>query len=775
MAKRSGFFCLLTVLILAMTLPPSAASAARPLAVPLDEFVYMAPYGPAVFDPAIAYDTSSSTVISQVYETLITFKKDSDDIFIPQLADSWTVSPDGRTYTFHIRGGVKFHSGATLTAADVAYTFQRGILLGGYSSPQWLLAEPILGGGRDDITWIVDNAASANNRALLVTRDPAILLQACQTVKSAIRADMANSTVTFTLAGPWSPFLATLAGSWGSIMNQAWLVNEGAWNGDCATWQNYYDTKTEETPIRWKMNGTGPYQLGSYSQTETILTRNPLYWRTQPGWEGGPSGVGAFAQVRFIEEMDEAVRTAAITGGNADLVAGIYDPTPLEAITLLRYRSDGTVRSTGVENGTLAAYDNLRSPAMDTLLFNYRIEPSPLIGSATLGGGIPADFFSDVHVRRGMLYAFNWDQLNNELYGGTAIRPSGPILEGLPGAGANQPRFSYDPLLAADEFRLARDGQVMAQGFQFTCVYTPESALRRRVCEILRESLLAISPGFVVNTVEEPWENYLLYQQDRKLPVMTAGWAQDIPHPHNWVQPFLTGTYANRQRLPQALMDKYRAMVTACLNAAPEQQEACYSGIQTETYLDATFFPMTIRKSTSYMNAQVVGNYHTSVGPGLYLYPLSKRIPPVVNRISSGDDSLLAFENQAGDNGAILIPANTLPSDFALAITTDRQIPAVPEGSLPAGLDFAITAPGGAETGIVFPGPIPITIEYRMESAFENTLRLMFWNGTAWKDAACGAYQRDLEKNRITVPICHFAQFVLIWEGSQLFLPGIRR
>ncbi len=46
------------------------------------------------------------------------------------LADEWSISDDGLTYTFHIREGVKFHKGGTLEPHDVAYTFHRNMLLG---------------------------------------------------------------------------------------------------------------------------------------------------------------------------------------------------------------------------------------------------------------------------------------------------------------------------------------------------------------------------------------------------------------------------------------------------------------------------------------------------------------------------------------------------------------------------------------------------------------------------------------------------------------------
>jgi len=49
---------------------------------------------------------------------------------VPGLAESWTVSDDGLTYTFQLRQGVKFHSGREVTAADVVYTFDRNIEIG---------------------------------------------------------------------------------------------------------------------------------------------------------------------------------------------------------------------------------------------------------------------------------------------------------------------------------------------------------------------------------------------------------------------------------------------------------------------------------------------------------------------------------------------------------------------------------------------------------------------------------------------------------------------
>ncbi|GAB2916519.1 ABC transporter substrate-binding protein [Paraburkholderia jirisanensis] len=76
------------------------------------------------FDPAEAYDVSSET-IGNLYRMLFTADPANPGQLTGDLAQSWSVSPDGTQYTFRLRPGNRFESGAPVTADDVVFSLQR--------------------------------------------------------------------------------------------------------------------------------------------------------------------------------------------------------------------------------------------------------------------------------------------------------------------------------------------------------------------------------------------------------------------------------------------------------------------------------------------------------------------------------------------------------------------------------------------------------------------------------------------------------------------------
>jgi peptide/nickel transport system substrate-binding protein len=767
--------CLLTV---SFSSSPHTASANNPTFVPNNQFISaVIELGGDTLDPALAYNSASNHVISQIYETLITYNRERTDEFIPQLATSWEISAEGDVYTFYIRPGVTFHGGQSLTAEDVAYTFQRGILQGGYASPQWLITEPFLGRGIDDITGIVDGFASADDRDLLKTNPPEVLLAACETVKSKIVADEGAGTVTMHLAQPWSPFLVTLAGSWGSILDEDWVAAQGGWDGSCETWQNYYAMTSAEDPLSMVTNGTGPFSLSNWTpDVEIRLAKNTSYWRTTPMWTDGPSGTAFFDEV-IINQVDlVADRLAMLTGGSVDYaqISVIYQQE-LDAVTRIRYNADGSFKSMGVEDGILAAYDDRTGISADVSLMNFLVAAdSPFIGTGTWETGIPVDFFSDIHIRKAFNYAFDWDEFIQQAYAGKAIQTYGPIIKGVVGYRDDQPHFTYNLTKAAEELALAFDGEAAANGFSFGCAYNEGNNPRRLLCELLKAGFESLDPKYNIDVIPLPWADYLTFSRNYKLPIQIGGWMQDIPHPHNWVVPYLTGTYASRQHFPQAIKDKFKAKIDACLVLVDDAAvRACYEDIQVNTHQDALAIYMMQTLSNLYLNDTVNGYYYNPALSGLFYYALSK--DPVV----MPDESLpVTIVDDQENQVDFTIPAGTVSENVQLIILPDISGHPLDGGLYSSSVGFDIQGyleSDGSPVEMTFDPPLQMTITYTNLPIIENTLMLYYWNGTGWEDAACGAYVRDPDLNTITVPVCHLSQFQLGGETLRNYLPTITR
>ena len=90
-------------------------------------------------DPAKAFEFSGVGIDAQIYDRLLDFPAGKFDKPEFSLAKSYHVSPDGKTWTFKLREGVKFHSGNPLTAEDVVYSFQRVVIL--KDQPSFILTQ----------------------------------------------------------------------------------------------------------------------------------------------------------------------------------------------------------------------------------------------------------------------------------------------------------------------------------------------------------------------------------------------------------------------------------------------------------------------------------------------------------------------------------------------------------------------------------------------------------------------------------------------------------
>lgn len=636
----------ITVPVLGATEPVTAVSTPLPVVHSNDPLIYthVDTGEPDTLDPALAYEISGLQVIQNLYDTLIFFRREEPTVFIPQLAldvpsqENGGISPDGLTYRFKIQPGVTFHDGSLLTAEDVVYSFQRSILQGGSASPMWLLTEPIFGIGAYDVAEMVDPAL-VDNSAGLKGADRGKLLDVCQRLQQAIYADKASGTVVFQLAQPWAPFLATLANGWSSIRSKAWTIENGGWDGDCTTWQDYYGRSAvdlNETLLGSGAMGSGPYRLDSWTKGEQIILKaNENYWRTEPAWPGGPAGVPALKTVVIRYKYDYNDRLAALESGQADSIRILSNAEwpDLDRLTgAICKLNDQDCQFSANPDAPLEMVRGFPVASRDQDIFmNWAInnqDGNDLIGSATLDGrGIPPDFFSNLHVRRAFQYCFNYETYLKEVVLGEGIRSITVMLPGMTGYDANASYYRYDTARCEEEFRQSSFGgpSVWEAGFTLRLAFPQGSHAQQKIAEIFQREVTALNPKFILEpTPLEPEDYYQRYYADR-LPIFTGSWVEDIHDPHNWVVPYTLVNFGDYLNLPDDLTRRFEEIIDrGVAEQDPGGRAAIYGEFNALFYEQAPVLLMYQSLGRRYQQRWVRGWYNNPVFPGLYFYVLSK-------------------------------------------------------------------------------------------------------------------------------------------------------
>jgi peptide/nickel transport system substrate-binding protein len=184
-------------------------------------------------DPARMFEPTGLMIDHMLYDTLLTYKGSNVTTPVPDLATSYTASPDAKTYTFTLRKGVRFASGDPVTAADVVFSLMRTKNISG--NPSFLMA---------GIT------ASAPT--------PGTVVLTSSTPNTAIPAILTNPAL--------------------GIVDEK--KAQAAGGTDAA---NAATTDKAESALNTTSEGSGPYTLTSYSTTtQVVVTANPRYWGPKP-------------------------------------------------------------------------------------------------------------------------------------------------------------------------------------------------------------------------------------------------------------------------------------------------------------------------------------------------------------------------------------------------------------------------------------------------------------------------------------------------------------
>lgn len=227
-------------------------------------------------DPAEVFEFSASEIIGNTYERLISYDIKDVSKISGQVAESWTVSPDGKTYTFKIKPNRKFASGNPITAEDVVYSLHRAVALD--KSPAFILGQ------------------------FGLTKD---------NVKDKVK-QTGPLEMTFEVDKAYAPTLVLycLGNSVASIVDKKLLV------------QNEKDGDFGYNWLKTKYAGSGPYIMRDWKANEVlVLERNPNYEKKTP-----------LARVIFRHIKETASQRLLLEKGDID-VARNLNPEEIAAVS----------------------------------------------------------------------------------------------------------------------------------------------------------------------------------------------------------------------------------------------------------------------------------------------------------------------------------------------------------------------------------------------------------------------------------------------------------
>ncbi len=594
---------------------------------------------PESLDPAWDYETAGGNIIQNVYQPLVFYKRDAVDQFVGVLATDWKVSADGKTYTFNIRPGVKFANGDPMSPSDVAYSFVRGMIQSQAAGPQWIMLQPFF--GPSVTAAFLDSGVKPGDKTgddVVNTMYNGNFVAACQAAQKMIVADNTAGTVTMTLAQSWGPFLPSIANAWGSVIDQKWAVGLGDWDGNCADAQKFNNPDADKTALFDKTNGTGPYNVTKWDKGNAIyLDANPNYWQTQPLWTGGPSGAPKISHIVVKNVPEWGTRFAMMQTGDADIA---YVPrnyiAQIDPLVKETCDPSGNGKCTPANpNGFLRLFKGYPTVQMDALFFNQNVNVTggnSFLGSGKLdGNGVPANFFSDIHVRKAFVACFDYQTLIKQVFAGEATHPNGPVIPGELGYDPKGPEQQFSLDTCKSEFDAATQDKgfenLTKNGFYLAYVYNTGNTTRQSAGQILAANLAKVNPKFHLSVVDEPWPVFLKDQAAGRLGAFYLGWLEDYHDPNDWVAPFLGsgGTYSGTQSFDPTLQKQMDGLIAQALATADQTARATiYAQLNAIAVNNALDIFAVVPLGRHYEQTWIHGWYYNPIYSDQYYYSLSK-------------------------------------------------------------------------------------------------------------------------------------------------------
>jgi len=491
-------------------------------------------------DPHVSGDSRCWWIFYNIYETLYTypFNESSTLPDVPLLAfELPIVSNDSLNYTITLRQGIEFQDGTPFNASCVKWNIERAIKIFSVESTIRRFT-PLLVGGQELV-----NAAS---NTYPPPPEFATVFDNWIATSDAIEV-LDTYTIRFVLAQPFAGFLAMLSAPFASMMSPTYAIlhaSDPAW----ATWDAYGVDYGED--ITWMSDhscGTGPYTLNVVDWESLTMQKWADYWRSDEVESSlaPPSYAGSINEVIININNDVNSRKMNLEDG---LIDGCYTP-PTYADTFVDQETGlSMIPGVYVSNEGYASYQTYFGFNMAGIMTGFGQLVSP---------------FDDIHFRKAVSWAFDYETFIDLAMNGQAVQSRGPLPIGSFGHNGSAFGYDYNITAAVIEWNLAMQNSSFIDALntmncQIYVGYNLGNTIRELLCDTFAEALDQIytSPSAIHTGLAFPltvdiegleWANYLQWIRDDRLAIMPMGWAPEFDDPDNYLNPvaFENGTYTS--------------------------------------------------------------------------------------------------------------------------------------------------------------------------------------------------------------------------------------
>jgi peptide/nickel transport system substrate-binding protein len=420
---------------------------------------------PDSMDPAVTYATPGWEIVEQVYQGLLAPNGQSYTTYIGVLAQNWTVSADGMTYTFTLRPGVTFSNGDPFNAFVMWFSIYRTLVMN--QGPAWILGQN-LGASNGAGFNVTDSILNSINYTSPSPKDLNYMSYPNQSVQ-VTGPDQLIIHLGYGYNGqaPYSSFLATLSTPSAYAVDPIVVEANGGVVADQPN--NWMETNAV---------GTSFYTLQSWVQGQSItLIKSQNYWGTNV-----PSSESNYAiQPAILDTISFYYKaTSAMIADLESNTAQMIIPPPTQNGVLKQ--------TTGITTTILPPAFGSAASILLVYMDPYAFPP-----------------FQDRRVREAISYAIDYKSIIHSVYDDLATQWIGPVPPGFPDYNESttglQP-YQFDPTKAASllaqggyKSTLPNGTSLNPHGKSFPSVnflYDSDNSLEAQTAQVISSELQAV-------------------------------------------------------------------------------------------------------------------------------------------------------------------------------------------------------------------------------------------------------------------------------------------